>query len=246
MEEKRASLADKLDTLENHVLGTVQEATEAVSHTVEDVKSVVDTVTENVKETVENVTETVKHTFDVRDHVRHHPWGMFCGAIAAGFLGGQLLGPARSEQRKLTTEGLAPTTPPEPVPLERAARREEPVSGMSELLGRVKGLALGAVMKTVRDLLAETLPETMKEDVISVVDEFTTKLGGKPIPASANGGHNGAHPSLAREEQTQEERPQTRGQESRQTGESEPRSGGGKKGQPSGGRFDRRNPPPQR
>jgi len=246
MEEKRASLAEKLDTLENHVLGTVQEATAAVSHTVEDVKSVVDTVTENVKETVENVTETVKHTFDMRDHVRRHPWGMFCGAVALGFVGGKLIAPARAEE-----EAPAPTPQPFVPPPRAAAPRaaapqeEEPRSGMSEILERVKGLALGAVMKMVRDVLAESLPEAMKADVMHVVDDFTTKLGGKPVPASSPSGSNGAHSSPQQGEQSHEEEPQSR-EESRTAGERE-RPQGNKKGQqPSGGRFERRNPPPRR
>jgi ElaB/YqjD/DUF883 family membrane-anchored ribosome-binding protein len=241
MEEKRASLAEKLDTLENHVLGTVQEATEAVSHTVEDVKSVVDTVTDNVKETVESVTETVKHTFDIGDHVRNHPWGMFCGAVAAGFVGGRILVPARSEQEPVTAS--PPPAPSPPAPRRAAARSEEPESGMTELLQRVKGLALGALMKVVRDVVSEALPDSMKADVMNVMDDFTTKLGGKPVPASSASDTNGAHSTSASGEQTHEEEPRS--------GEDEPgptsgeRSQSGKKGQPSGGRFGR-NPPPRR
>jgi ElaB/YqjD/DUF883 family membrane-anchored ribosome-binding protein len=241
MEDKRASLAEKLDTLENHVLGTVQEATEVVSHTVEDVKSVVDTVTENVKETVENVTETVKHTFDMGDHVRRHPWGMFCGAIAVGFAGGRMLAPKRSEQEEAASAAPPPTAP------RRAAQREERQSGMGELLHRVQGLALGALMKVVRDVLAEALPETMKEDVMTVVDEFTTKLGGKPVPAADTTETDGAHTSPAAGEQTHEEQSQSRSNEpGANGGEGESRPQGKKGQQPSGGRFERRNPPPRR
>jgi len=244
MEEKRASLAEKLDTLENHVLGTVQEATEAVSHTVEDVKSVVDTVTENVKDTVESVADTVKHTFDMRDHVRRHPWGMFCGAVAVGFVGGRLIAPAQTEQAP------APQAPPSPVPTppapsRPATQREDAPSGMEELLQRVKGLALGGLMKLVRDMIAEAIPETMKADVMKVVDDFTTKLGGKPVPPDTSGS-NGAHSSSASGEQTHEDQPQTQASEPRTSGGERERQQGGKKGQPSGGRFDRRNPPPRR
>jgi ElaB/YqjD/DUF883 family membrane-anchored ribosome-binding protein len=240
MEEKRASLAEKLDTLENHVLGTVQEATAAVSHTVEDVKSVVDTVTDSVKDTVESVAETVKHTFDMRDHVQRHPWGMFCGAVAVGFVGGRMIAPAQSGSVQPT-----PAAPP-PVPASRPAarqREEEPQSGVNELLQRVKGLALGALMKVVRDMLSESLPETMKADVMTVVDDFTTKLGGKPVPTDSSSESNGAD-SSASGEQSHEDQPQSGAEQPRAT--SSERSQGGKKGQSSGGRFDRRNPPPRR
>jgi len=248
MEEKRASLAEKLDTLENHVLGTVHEATAAVAHTVEDVKSVVDTVTENVKDTVETVTETVKHTFDIRDHVRRHPWGMFCGAIAVGFVGGRLLPASRSSE----AETPSPAPPPRPfVPPPRAAapRQEEDRSGMGEMLKRVRGLALGAVMKMVRDLLSESLPEAMRGDVMSLVDDFTTRLGGKPVPeTSPPAGSNGAHASASQGEQSHEEQLQARAEEPQAaSGEQSQRPQGNRKGQqPSGGRFDRRNPPPRR
>jgi len=244
MEEKRASLAEKLDTLENHVLGTVQEATSAVSHTVEDVKSVVDTVTDSVKGTVESVAETVKHTFDMRDHVRRHPWGMFCGAVAVGFVGGRMIAPAQSGSVQPTSAAPPPATPPAPAPRPAARQREEePQSGMNELLQRVKGLALGALMKVVRDMLSESLPETMKADVMTVVDDFTTKLGGKPVPTDSSSESNGAG-SSASGEQSHEDQPQSGAEQPRSTaGE---RSQSGKKGQSAGGRFDRRNPPPRR
>ena len=240
MEEKRASLAEKLDTLENHVLGTVQEATAAVSHTVEDVKSVVDTVTDSVKGTVESVAETVKHTFDMRDHVRRHPWGMFCGAVAVGFVGGRMIAPAQSEAAQPTPAAPPPASAPRPAARQR---EEEPQSGMNELLQRVKGLALGALMKVVRDMLSESLPETMKADVMTVVDDFTTKLGGKPVSTDSSSESNGAG-SSASGEQSHEDQPQSGAEQPRSTASE--RSQSGKKGQSSGGRFDRRNPPPRR
>jgi len=256
MEEKRASLAEKLDTLENHVLGTVHEATDAVAHTVEDVKSavdhtvedvksVVDTVKGGIQDTVENVSETVKHTFDVPHHFRRHPWGMFCGSVAVGFVGGRLLAPAQSEKQE-TPPAPAPTPAPSPRPARRAERGEGQ-SGVNEILERVRGLALGAVMGMVRDFLSESLPETLKADVLNVVDDITTKLGGKPLPKKATSS-NGAHPapsSGASGEQTDEERTPNGAGEPQSTSE-ESRPQGNKKGQASGGRFDRRNPPPRR
>ena len=76
MEETRSSLADKLETLEQHVLGTVHDTTSAVSNTaemvtdavegtVESVKETVENVKESFMETVESVKETVRETFDL-------------------------------------------------------------------------------------------------------------------------------------------------------------------------------------
>src|SRR5262249_38838293 len=79
MEETRAALSEKLETLEQQVVGTVKDARAAVTDTVETVKGAVhDTV------------ETVKETFDVSRQVERHPWAMLGGSIALGFLGGRL------------------------------------------------------------------------------------------------------------------------------------------------------------
>jgi len=181
MEGTRASLADKLDTLENQVLGTVHDATAAVAHTVEDVKSVVGTVTESIQETVENV----KETFNLSEHVRHHPWGMLGGAVAAGFLGGWLIGPSRREEET----AAAPRQPfTGPAPAASISEKEaEPASEKSSLLEpleSLKGVALGALMGVLREMVTDCLPASMKADVVSAVDDFTTRLGGKPVPIS--------------------------------------------------------------
>jgi len=181
MEGTRASLADKLDTLENQVLDTVHDATAAVAHTVEDVKSVVGSVTESIQETVENV----KETFNLSEHVRHHPWGMLMGAAATGFLGGWLIGPARREEETATAP-RQPFTAPAPV-ASVPAKPAEPASEKSSLLEpleSLKGVALGALMGVLREMVTDCVPASMKADVVSAVDDFTTRLGGKPVPIS--------------------------------------------------------------
>jgi len=99
MEETRSSLQDKLETLEEQVKGTVQEAAdtvEAVKDTVESVKESVQDTVESVKESVHDTVESVKETFNLQRHMREHPWVMFAGATALGFVGGRLLGRVRS------------------------------------------------------------------------------------------------------------------------------------------------------
>jgi len=102
MEEKRVSLADKLDAVENLVRGTVEEATAEVTNIVQEVKSTVGTVTDEVKSTVSSVKEgvqetvaSVKETLDLRDHIRRNPWLALGSAVAVGFGGAWLLGPGR-------------------------------------------------------------------------------------------------------------------------------------------------------
>jgi len=185
MEDTRASLADKLDTLENQVMGTVHDATEAVSHTVQDVRAVVDSVTESVKEGV----ESVKETLNLSEQVRQHPWGMLCGAAAAGFFGGWLMGPSRKEPAVPSAANLPRDFPRESygAPLreqsaETAAETKESI--FAEPLQALKGIALGSLMGMVREMVAKGVPENVKDDVVRVLDDFTNKLGGKIVPPS--------------------------------------------------------------
>jgi len=102
MEGTRASLAQKLETLENQVVGTIQDATSTVSETVQQVKDAVTGTVETVKETVEGTVDSVKdtvqgtvdsvkETFDLRRQVENHPWLMFGGSFAVGFVAARLM-----------------------------------------------------------------------------------------------------------------------------------------------------------
>jgi len=52
------------------------------------VQETVDTVKESVQDTV----QSVKDTFNLERQMRDHPWALFAGATALGFVGGRLLG----------------------------------------------------------------------------------------------------------------------------------------------------------
>jgi len=92
MKETRESLTEKVAALEQHVVGTIHDATSAVHDTVNHVKQSVSQVSENVKHSVSQVSENVRATFDVSEQVRRRPWVMVGGATAAGFLAGFLVG----------------------------------------------------------------------------------------------------------------------------------------------------------
>jgi ElaB/YqjD/DUF883 family membrane-anchored ribosome-binding protein len=77
IERTRSALTDKVETLKNQVRSTVQTAKASVEETIE-----------NVRSTVNQTVASVKEAFDVRHHVRRHPWAMLGGSIAAGFLAG--------------------------------------------------------------------------------------------------------------------------------------------------------------
>lgn len=117
MEQTRSNLAEKLETLERKVTGTVQDATEvvqdataAVSNTVETVQGAVQETVATVKETVQEAVGSVKDAFDISRQVDRHPWLMMGGAVAVGFLGERLLGGAQGMIAKgpeQLREGLA-------------------------------------------------------------------------------------------------------------------------------------------
>lgn len=202
MEETRHSLADKLETLENQVVGSVQQATAAVTDTVETVRHAVEETMGTAKESVHDTVEAIKETFDLHRQVDHHPWAMVGGSMMLGFLAGRLL-PAsqrRSEPdhwperfgsreqsqsrfRAEASEAYA-AAPREQPP---AAARTEPslVSKLNESFGpeidKLKGLAIGTTLGLLRDLAAGYLPEQMRPDVVKVMDNVTEKLGGKPL-----------------------------------------------------------------
>jgi ElaB/YqjD/DUF883 family membrane-anchored ribosome-binding protein len=118
MEQTRASLTEKLETLEQKVVGTVEEATAVASQTVESIKETVATVNETVKETVTAVNETVKESvetvkgtvsaveetvkesvetvkdwFDINAHTQEHPWLVMGGSVAVGYCLGTFFKP---------------------------------------------------------------------------------------------------------------------------------------------------------
>ena len=201
MEETRSSLQEKLETLENQVKETVQEATEAVSETVQTVKDVVQGTVETVKGSVEDTVESVKQTFDLRRQVCEHPWGMFVGAAAVGFIGGKLLDRFLQEtpSASLALEGYhgngqaqakmdvsAPATssmytpPPEPPP-EKPGLLHSIAENYGEELSKLKGLALGALGALVREMVTNAVPQGVAPQVKEIVDSVTHKMGGERV-----------------------------------------------------------------
>jgi ElaB/YqjD/DUF883 family membrane-anchored ribosome-binding protein len=171
MEETRASLADKLESLEQHVLGTVHETTSAVSGTVENVKETVENVTETVKETVENVKETVRETFDLHLQTQRHPWTVFGGSVALGFAAGYFM------PRLLERTGLSETNgydyamaSSEPVREEQKAERPSFLKQgfFAELIGpeleRLKNYAVESLKGLVHEFVARSVPGYEQED----------------------------------------------------------------------------------
>lgn len=130
MAETRSALSEKLEALGQQVVGTVQDAREAVRETVDTVKgAVTDTVStvkdqvtgtvSDVKHSVGSTVDTMKETFNVEHQVVNHPWVMVGGAVALGYVGGILLHRMSAPPRP-----AYPDFPP-PRPSTPVARTEE-------------------------------------------------------------------------------------------------------------------------
>lgn len=189
MEETRTSLSEKLEALENQVVGTVQETVGAVTETVETVKETVQETVGAVKETVQDTVTTVRDALDIELQVRRRPWLMFGGSIAVGYLAGALIGrrpqyrpratpfygPSRMTEAPRESNGAAAHAEPQPSFLSKVAEAIGPE------LGKLKGVAIGTLMGTVRDAVVRSLPPETGTRLREVMDDVTKKLGGEPV-----------------------------------------------------------------
>jgi ElaB/YqjD/DUF883 family membrane-anchored ribosome-binding protein len=217
MEATRADLTEKLETLENKIVETVQGAREAVHETVQTVKESVQSSVDTVKDTVSSSVETVKETLDVRRQVDRHPWAMFGGSVALGFAAGLLLNrvgggrPSAGSWREVASFGgergpsyaaSAASRPREPgraaasfigTPSSSAGASSPSTAVPAESwvdklshtfapeIQKVKGLAIGALVGAVRDLVAQSVPEQLRPQLNETMDSIATKLGGEPV-----------------------------------------------------------------
>jgi ElaB/YqjD/DUF883 family membrane-anchored ribosome-binding protein len=199
MEETRTSLTEKLEALESQVTETVKTVTDAVSEATENVKETVETVTEGVKETV----ETVAETFSLRTQMQRRPWVVMGGSVAVGCMLGYMLTPRRRHYREethwappssipetrtpvassFTSSGLSAEPQQRPPELPRSPQPGM-FSWLGEQLGHLKGLAIGTLMGTIRDLVARQLPEGVAPRFTEEIDNMTRRMGGEPIHGS--------------------------------------------------------------
>jgi ElaB/YqjD/DUF883 family membrane-anchored ribosome-binding protein len=216
IEETRSSITEKLETLECQVKGTVQtaketvqSAKEAVTETIETAKATVTDTIDTVKSSVQETVQTVKRTFDLEYQVDRHPWAMSGLSVAAGFAVGMLL-PRGKPFMERYSYGLSaepthngPTTYGPARGLEAPAApppRSEQKGFLGHLLEqfddeiqKVKGIAIGAVMASLRDMAKQSLPN-LAPQIDEVMTSFTRKVGGEPVANPLASGP-GARPS---------------------------------------------------
>lgn len=212
MAETRESLANKVEALENKVIGTVQTATDTVASTVESVSDTVASVKDTVHDTVESVkggvrdaADSVKSALDIEHHARHNPWTVFCGAVVVGFVGGYLLTPRKRDPRDRRWPDMtggpymsvpAPWSaaygdglpPPQAGTRQMAPPQQKKDEGpgwidkLEPAIGQLKEMAIGAAVGMIGKMLMQSAPPALRSDLSGVVDQFTTALGGKPMP----------------------------------------------------------------
>jgi ElaB/YqjD/DUF883 family membrane-anchored ribosome-binding protein len=169
IEETRASLGQKLESLETEVRSSVQGASDSV------------------KETVNNV----KRAFDMRYQVRSRPWvavgaafgvGLALGAMACNQPWGQASGTQRGAmgergsgrgrgERRLGSSSFG-----------WMRRQVQPE------IDTVKSVAIGAAVSLIGDLLKEALPQGFRSRIDPIVSSAAQKLGGKRASTSPRRG----------------------------------------------------------
>jgi len=195
MEETRTSLTDKLETLENKVVSTVEGASDNVTDAVESVTDTVQETVAAVKEGVREGVDAVQQMFDCKQHFQNHPWLMLGGSIAAGFVLAEFLSRGRptveasraslspgrggTAQRSHQGNGHQGTRAGKHAAV--AAPAQSP-GAFSEEWKKLKGLAIGALLGTLREVVVKSLPPDLGPQLTEIVDSFTRKMGGEPVP----------------------------------------------------------------
>jgi hypothetical protein len=195
MDETRASMSEKMETLEQRVIDTAHDAADAAGETVDDVKDA-------VQETVQNV----KDAFNVRLQVARHPWAMVGGSVALGYLGGYLLFRHREAQPWAASQPAVSDNPKSTAThngVVKDARFQEEAFGKKPVpnvdvhadpswlgsvhhrfepeINKAKGLAIGMVLGVARDVITQSVPDLFKAALVDVIDGVTVKLGGEPL-----------------------------------------------------------------
>ncbi|MBA4189590.1 MAG: hypothetical protein C0467_16515 [Planctomycetaceae bacterium] len=175
MVQTRESLTEKVNALENQVVGSVKTAADTLTGTVDAVKTLMDTapaaVGDSMKQAASAMGDKVKEVFDIRGHLQGHPWTSVSVSAGLGFIAGLLLFRARSEAIPAAPVATAYTPPAAAAAPVSAPTGPGLVDDLLAMVGRkVKELAETAIdsastaaNQTVRDTvpkLLESEPET--------------------------------------------------------------------------------------
>jgi len=151
------SLASKIEQFHHKVIKPVEKAKDSVMNTV---GSVTDTVSSTVS--------SAKHVVDtVGDHVSKSPWLAIAGSMVAGVGAGLLMGKSTPAPHA-SHNGYSAAS----------SNHSEP-GFISKQIKKLTGVAVGAGLATVRDLVKEHVP-ALSEAADSLVGDLTEQLGAVP------------------------------------------------------------------
>jgi ElaB/YqjD/DUF883 family membrane-anchored ribosome-binding protein len=207
MQEARNSLTDKLEVLEESVVGTVSETADVVKETVETVKDTVEATAETVKETVQEGVDTVRHWLDFSGHTRQHPWLMMAGAAGFGFILETILVGRRPSTIGAVADVAATVARPVAAASQHHHRSHHNGNGhskkrgvtsaitstMSGLFGnfgpqvaKLKDMAINSLLQMVKQTVLKSIPQQMHQTVTEMIDTASRKLVGEPATDSGN------------------------------------------------------------
>jgi len=193
MEETRTALTEKLEAVEELVASTVKETTQAVSETVSTVTGTVENTVNTVAESVEDVTESVKKAFDFSGYVDEHPWLVVGGGVALGYVLGSLLPSPRSSRGSYFNGSsgyqAAAATPATAGARSYTSSQEAStgggissfLQGLQPVVDKLKGLALGTAASVIGEMVVKNLPDNLKSEVTSLIDDTTRRMGGSVL-----------------------------------------------------------------
>ena len=106
MDDTRTALNDKIATLEQQVVETVQGASAGVMETVEVLKDAVQDTVQTVRDSVGDTVEGVRDTFSIDKQVERRPWTVLAISAGIGFAAGYLMTPPRRRSQLKLANGL--------------------------------------------------------------------------------------------------------------------------------------------
>jgi hypothetical protein len=182
MQETRSSLAEKLETLEDRLVGAAEGVASAATETAGAVKA-----------TVQESVQTIHDAVDVNQHIQRQPLTALAASICAGFACGRLLASSAGSQAPLAdlpppgagngreTAVAFRSKMPEAAStggrwLQRAIQSFEPE------LNKLKELAVGMAVGMIRDVVHDTAASSVKQPLTDLLNDVTVKLGGRPLP----------------------------------------------------------------
>jgi len=190
---------------------TVHEGVEAVHETVANVKESIQEGAEAVKETVTDWFDIKSHVEQhpwfmlggsvVAGFVLGNVIGNMSGrrGTSASFMGHQMAPGAPSSLSSFASgSSAAPSTSSgngwhrdqnqnqhkEEKPSAMKSTMSSLFSMLEPEIAKLKGLALGAALGTIREMVTKEIPPAMGQQVTEMIDNATRKLGGEPIPSS--------------------------------------------------------------